>query len=83
MAKYFSIKAQKWLNKIGATPMESEIYFIVISQFKKLDRPLQNADIAVIHGTHRTNIRAHLANMIRKGLVKRHRHKFYIPIEAA
>lgn len=75
--------AQKWLNKKSATPEESKIYIIALKQYKKLKRPLQNVDIAEVHGTHRTNIRAHLSNMIRKGLIERHLHKFYIPVEAA
>ncbi len=82
MKKNLTKKARQWLNKQGATPVETEIYSITKAQFKKLKRPLQNGDIASVHKSHRTNIRAHLANMISKGLIKRHLHKFYLPVEA-
>lgn len=73
--------SQKLLKQLGATETESDIYCIVLKLYKKLERPLQNSDIAEAHGTHRTNIRNHMTNMIRKGLIKRDRHKFYIPVQ--
>lgn len=80
MSKSLPVKARKFLEKAQATPTESEIYSIVVSKYKALDRPLQNRDIAKVHKSNRTNIRAHLANMVRKGIIKRHLHKFYLPV---
>lgn len=72
-------KQTDFLIKLGATPTEIEIFSIINSIYNKKSLPLSNGDIVAVYGTHRTNIRNHLSNMIRKGIVKRHRHRFYIP----
>lgn len=73
------MSAKKKTNCKVPTPTEKIIHGIILKQFGKLNRPLRNHDIASIHETHRTNIRVHLANMVKKGIIKKHSHKFYIP----
>jgi len=70
---------QNWLTKKEATETERDVYFIAVGAYMKKNAPLINSDIAEEHGTHRTNIRFHLKNMIAKGIITRHSRKHYLP----
>lgn len=69
----------KTFKSVGATPTEVKIYKIALDLFKKTKKPFMNHHIATIHKTHRTNIRQHLASMVKKGLVSRWSHQLYVP----
>lgn len=77
------MQVDQWLKKRGATPAEAKIYKIVVKLYRKDGLPVKNGRVAEVYGTHRTNIKTHLANMIRKGMIQRHQVKQYIPIIAA
>lgn len=70
-------KEIQWLHDKSATPEEIKIYGIMKGLYD--GKPLMNGDIASVHGTHRTNIGAHMKRMILKGIVSRYRHQYYVP----
>lgn len=70
-------QVNEFLASKSATITEAKIYKIALAFCNKEKKPFSNPDIAKVYGCHRTNVLAHLNNMIRKGIVTKYSPRFY------